>query len=312
MKPYKTAKPRTRNIPKMGIRWELLIPTITALLTVIVGSLVNAYQARQLERQKFQFEVIKFTLSAKSEGERVGLLCQFSELGFIDDPNRIYHRHEVDGIRPCENWKENKNSTTSKIFSDLKSQIGIGHNGQITFERGLVKIGGGLSDYRDLTDVQFREMPVETISIISLVSAESAWNIEELKANRAAKSSHIIIQRDGHIVQARNLSDRPLESPITVALQNAGKLTFRTEGKGPMFQLRDQFGRIVPREEGVGFVSGTTTVGRQRFSAAQIAKLDELMEAACMRWPALRVNLESYVSQTLEMQRAARSKLSCN
>jgi hypothetical protein len=66
------------------MKLELIVPAATTIVALLIGAGINSYETRRLERQKFEFEVQKYTLTATSNpAVRLRLLCQFSEIGFI-------------------------------------------------------------------------------------------------------------------------------------------------------------------------------------------------------------------------------------
>lgn len=287
------------------VRWELIIPAVTTIVALIIGAEINSIEARRLERQKFQFEVLKFTFSAKDRSERLRMLCDFSTLGFIDDVDRKYARAEIDGRRPCADPLGAATHQPSNAYRELVSEIGDSSTGELSFERGFLKLGGGVAPYLDLSNVPAPARPVTQIKFVSLVSDVPAWTKEVALADNMASTAHIIVGADGRIVQLRNIGDRGDQAPVVIALQNAGELTFDSASRGPMFALKDKFGNIVPRDRGVGFVSGSDTKGRSRFTGPQLSAAAGIAHALCLSWPNATIELQPYVADTLRMQEAA-------
>ncbi|AQR72382.1 hypothetical protein BXU08_00710 [Sphingomonas sp. LM7] len=291
--------------PKSKIRLELLIPAATAVITLILGAGLNAIASNRLERQKFQFEVLKYTLNAtKDPVEQLRMLCRFSQIGFISDPSKAYHRAEVDGVRACASSGADRAFVPRRAYDRLAQEIGRANNsaGSIAFEQGFLKIDGALGEIRaPETKLITPGLPTR-IEIVAVFAPRKKWDDATIKSVARAATSTVLVRRDGAYIQVANLYSAP-GGVVRVGIVNAGPLTFGLEGRGGGLKLYDSGGTTIERSEGFAFKHvGGSTIGRQRFPKVQIEAAQRLVDAVCALAPHAQVAADRYLLETLGLQ----------
>lgn len=297
----KRVQPRpTTSRLSQSPRPELLIPAATTILALLLGAAINSYESRRLERQKFEFEVLKYVVGASPEASgRLKLLCQFSNLGFIPDPDRRYHRAEIGGVRVCA-ANDGMRAPSAMLVAHLRDEIGVSRSsaGAPTFENGVLKIEGGVGDVREPTRPIPGYVALRRIEIFSVAAGGEKGVDGVEKAARLARAD-LIVDRDGEITQLENVYSG--SGVVRLGLLNLGTLHFGTEVRGIGFKLYDRTGRMVPRSEGLAYrQTSTGTEGRHRLTQVQLAATQGLVASLCSLGRP-KVFASHYVSETAAM-----------
>lgn len=228
------------------------------------------------------------------------MLCQFSDFGFIPDADRRYHRAEINGARVC--GLEEVETESRSVLARLKNDIGISgvSIGAISFERGVMKIGGQVGDVREPRRSSLNAGRPSRIDLVAVFTSGDHGSGEVESAGRAANAD-LVVDRNGRTTQLENVLTN--HGAVRIGLLTSGRLTFGTEQRGVGFRLNDGSGRDVPRSEGVGFHQvGMTTVGRQRMTEAQLIASRRLVAALCrIGRPSVRAS--HYLTETAAMSR---------
>jgi hypothetical protein len=321
------AKARARRVkreaPKEDGRLTLAIavPAFTTIVTLLLGAGINAIISAKLERQKFEFQVMSYVLSSgKDAAERTRLLCEFSEQGFIKDPDRRYHRFEINGSRPCRYLS---NPPTGEFNLDdrhrqLAAQLGAVNKilgGSLSIEDGFLKADGRVGPLFRRKGDRAKAQRITGVAI-STFESEMNWNdVQDVTDDARANSYDFIVDRDGSLRQLRNIYVNP-NGAVSIGLLNYGELVPRPGKNGETFNYFGKLsgGRVYDRGDvNVVQLQGGQTRAFERYRRPQLSTLASLVGAICMISPAgLSLYLDSDTREAFARQIIPIDELQCN
>jgi len=172
----------------------------------------------------------------------------------------------------------------------------------ISLERGFIKSDGRAIPYENPRDYSVQATPVDAVfvdyfdrPVTRLTRANDLRVVEE------TPTTHLLVLRDGRMIQLNNLFVRNGSSAIRISLTNTGPLRLATNPRGERVIMRGQ-GGVEARMEDVVSI-GSPPRQHQRVSVEQIETLHALIYGLCfLAEGSPSVAYDPYVSATLSAQ----------
>lgn len=281
-KPGKAARPAKMQTT----RWDLVAPALTAIATLALGAALNAWVAHDLERRKFEFEVIKYAIQAPDKREQIALLCRFSDVGMLRETDHQYHRAEIEGARPCATHDliDGVAFSPADRFAYLSRGLGVrskGYGSSFALEDGFLKLDGGLAPYLAFDGATAFVKPPGGVRVSVFRGSLNRYFYRNTLANSVQNTAHFVIFRDGKVVQLNNLNSRRPNSPVVVLITNAGTVTAGTVVQSGNRAFGGEWGYRVPERSLVQIASGVGEVPAQGISPAQEGALIATISVLC-------------------------------
>lgn len=283
------------------------MPATTAVFTLILGSLLNSYNTLKLEERKFEFVVLKSVLDQKLDArQRTVELCDMVDAGLIHDPEARHRRTVIDGERPCAPAVPTGSFSTRRAYQDLVEAVGateVYTAGVVSLELGFIKLDGRVIPYDNQRTFGVQAAPISSV-VIEYFDQPVLRRIRPTDLRFISERTptvHVLMLRDGRMIQLNNLFVRNGSPAIRVSLTNAGPLSLATVSGSDRMAMRGRGGVEAQTAERVSV--GSPSREHHAFTVAQVESLEALLHGLCSLAPKPpTLAYDPYVSRTLAAQ----------